>query len=205
MHERKKARLHANRRPVLVFVHLCALAFLMSGCAKARASSSPQMPPLNVPAPPPRAIDPVEPVDVEAPPPPPVPQPPEPARRPPPAPPRPRTPPRQAEAPKVETPAEAPKPAEEAAKPAQPPTTLQTAPAGSEADLERALRSTLARATSDLNRVDYRALNADARTQYDTAKRFVQQADEAMRAKNLVFARNLADKAAALAAQLASR
>ena len=56
-----------------------------------------------------------------------------------------------------------------------------------------------------LNRIDYRALNADARTQYDTAKRFVTQAEEALRAKNLVFARNLADKAAALAAQLAGK
>jgi hypothetical protein len=41
--------------------------------------------------------------------------------------------------------------------------------------------------------------------QYDTAKRFIQQADDAMKAKNLVFARNLADKAAAIAAQLAGR
>ena len=38
-----------------------------------------------------------------------------------------------------------------------------------------------------------------------TAKRFIQQADEAMRTKNLVFARNLADKAAVLAAQLGGR
>jgi len=63
----------------------------------------------------------------------------------------------------------------------------------------------LTRATTDLNRIDYRALNADARTQYDTAKRFVTQAQEALRAKNLVFARNLADKAAALAVQLAGK
>jgi hypothetical protein len=33
----------------------------------------------------------------------------------------------------------------------------------------------------------------------------MRQADDAIRAKNLVFAKNLADKAAALAAQLASR
>ena len=48
-------------------------------------------------------------------------------------------------------------------------------------------------------------LNVDARTQYDTAKRFIQQSDGAIRAKNLVFAKNLADKAAALAAQLAGK
>ena len=61
------------------------------------------------------------------------------------------------------------------------------------------------RATADLNRIDYRALNAEARVQYDTAKRFISQAQEALRAKNLVFARSLADKAAALAAQLAGK
>jgi hypothetical protein len=53
--------------------------------------------------------------------------------------------------------------------------------------------------------VDYRALNADARIQYDQAKRFVRQADDAIRTKNLVFAKNLAEKAATIAAQLAGR
>ena len=57
----------------------------------------------------------------------------------------------------------------------------------------------------DLNRIDVRGLNADARTQYNTAKRFVTQAEDAMRAKNLVFARTVADKAAALAAQLGGK
>jgi hypothetical protein len=63
----------------------------------------------------------------------------------------------------------------------------------------------IARASADLSRIDYRALNEDARTQYDTAKRFVTQAEDALRTRNLVFARNLADKAAALAAQLVAR
>jgi uncharacterized protein (DUF885 family) len=58
------------------------------------------------------------------------------------------------------------------------------------------------KASADLKRIDYRALNANARTQYDTAKRFIQQAEDAVRMKNLPFAKNLADKAAALAAQL---
>ena len=83
--------------------------------------------------------------------------------------------------------------------------TLQTGPTGSEGELERAIRATIARAAGDLKRVDYRGLNPDARVQYDTAKRFVQQAEDAVRLKNLGFARNLADKAAALATQLAGR
>jgi hypothetical protein len=37
------------------------------------------------------------------------------------------------------------------------------------------------------------------------AKRLINQAEEAVRAKNLVFASNLADKAAALAAELSGR
>jgi hypothetical protein len=41
--------------------------------------------------------------------------------------------------------------------------------------------------------------------QYDTAKRFIEQADEAIRMKNLPFAKNLADKAAVLMVQLAAR
>ena len=92
-----------------------------------------------------------------------------------------------------------------AEEPPKPPATLQTTPATAEGEVERAIRALLQRATADLNRVDYRALNADARTQYDTAKRFGRQADEAIRTKNLVFAKNLAEKAATIAAQLAGR
>jgi outer membrane biosynthesis protein TonB len=107
------------------------------------------------------------------------------------------------EPPKPEPPpVEPPKPVEELPKA---PPTLQTTPATAEGEMERGIRASLARATADLNRIDYRALNADARTQYDTAKRFARQADDAMRMKNLVFAKNLADKAATLAAQLAGR
>ena len=200
-----------NRRPcplwVSVFCVVVLLAPLGSGCARAHAKTVPEAPALDVPTPPARIV---EANKIEATPAAPSPpQQPEAARRPPPPPPpRPRpAPPRQerssdprAEAPKAEAPAvEAPKPAE------APATNLRTRPTGAEEDVERAIHATLARATSDLNRVDYRGLNRDARTQYDTAKRFVEQADEAVRAKNLVFARNLADKAAALAAQLAGR
>ena len=37
----------------------------------------------------------------------------------------------------------------------------------------------LAPGDSDLNRINYQALNADARTQYDTARRFISQAEDA--------------------------
>jgi len=71
--------------------------------------------------------------------------------------------------------------------------------------LERGIRASIQRAGIDLNRIDYRLLSADAKTQYDTAKRFIRQSDDAVRAKNLVFAKSLADKAAALAAQLGGK
>jgi hypothetical protein len=76
-----------------------------------------------------------------------------------------------------------------------------------EGELERTIRGSLLRAAADLGRVDYRSLSRDGRTQYDTAKRFIEQAEEAMepRTRNLLFARSLADKAQALAQQLAGR
>ena len=92
---------------------------------------------------------------------------------------------------------------EEPAK--SPPTTLQTSPAGAEGEMERSIRVTMGRATADLNRIDYRLLNPDARNQYDTAKNFTRQAESAISSKNLTFAKTLADKAAALAAQLAGK
>jgi outer membrane biosynthesis protein TonB len=177
---------------------LSALPLSLTACAHAQAKTTPDAP-LDMPAPPPRDVGPNE-VDV----PPPVPLVAEPVRS---VPARPRPAPREQPRPElpkpdVTPPPEPPKPAEE---PAKAPTTLQTAPATVETEQERAIRATLTRATSVLNRVDYRALSADARTQYDTAKRFIQQADDAMRTKNLVFARNLADKASVLAAQLGGR
>lgn len=209
MRESKNARMQDCGRFVLAVLHFCVAALLVSACASAQAKTAPNSPPLEVPAPPPRDV---EPNDVEVPPPVPLVE--EPARRAPARPPA--TPgrgqpapraeaPKPAEPPKVE-PAppvvEAPKPAEE---PPRPPTTLQTTPAAAEGQVENAIRNELARATADLNRIDYRALNSDGRTQYDQAKRFITQAQEALRTKNLVFARNLADKAAALAAQLGGR
>jgi hypothetical protein len=82
---------------------------------------------------------------------------------------------------------------------------LQTTTPQREGELERGIRTLLTQATTRLNRINYQQLNPDARTQYDTAKRFVAQAEESLRAKNLVFATNLAEKAAALSNQLVSR
>jgi outer membrane biosynthesis protein TonB len=182
---------------------LAALLLISTGCTRTHAKTTPESPPLDMPVSPPREVAPSE---AETPQPVPLPE--EPARnpparlRPPPVREPPRTEPKPPEPPKPEPPpVEPPKPEE----PPKPPTLLQTTPATAEGEVERANRATLTRATSDLNRVDAKRLNADARTQYDTAKSFVRQADAAVRAKNLVFAKNLADKAAVLAAQLAPK
>lgn len=82
---------------------------------------------------------------------------------------------------------------------------LQTTPPGNEAEAEKNIRALLTTAGQTLARVDYRVLKPDARTQYDTAKRFVQQAEEALKAKNFAFALKLADKAAELARSLPGR
>jgi len=78
---------------------------------------------------------------------------------------------------------------------------LQTSAATSVAT-ERNTRDLLARAARDLGRVDYARLSTDGRTQYDQSKRFTEQAQQALRDKNFVFAETLADKAATLAAEL---
>jgi outer membrane biosynthesis protein TonB len=181
---------------------LAALPLLSTGCTRAHAKVAPESPALDMPVSPPREV---APSDAETPQPVPLPE--EPARNPPsrlrpPVREQPRAEPKPPEPPKPEPPpVEPPKPEE----PPKPPTLLQTTPATAEGEVERGIRATLTRAASDLNRVDAARLNADARTQYDTAKSFIRQADAAVRAKNLVFAKNLADKAAVLAAQLAPK
>ena len=191
------------------FLPFCLAAVLpcgLMGCAHASAKSGAESPALEVPSPPQHDVEPIEveplastPVNAE----PddstsrttnPRPRTPPPAREP--AKPEPPKP----EAPKPEVPPETPK--VEEPHPAPP---LQTAPATVEGEAERTIRATIQRATSDLTHVDYRALNVDGRAQYDQAKRLMRQADDAIREKNMVFARSVADKAAAIAAQLARR
>ena len=176
---------------------LAAVALAMSGCLGARAQVRAEVP-LAVPDPPPRVVEVREPEEAPI-----VPLPDEPAHVTPTMPrrtPPPRVDSRPAD-PRPETPE--PRPADEAVR--TPPPTLQTTPTQQESEAERRIRLLLAQATADLNRINVQGLNADARQQFDTARRFVAQAEDAIRARNLVFATNLADKAAALAAQLAGR
>jgi hypothetical protein len=184
----------------LQIIALVALA--AAGCVKARASALPAGPPLETPLPPPRVVSsPIEsePIvtavpPIEGPSPRTTPNAPRVAV---PRPERSEPPPATAASQVPAPPATAPPPAEE------PPRTLQTTANATQA--EQRIRGLLANATRDLGRIDYRALSVDAQAQYDIAKRFTEQADEAMKGKNIVFAEQLADKAAALAAQLLKR
>jgi hypothetical protein len=174
-----------------------------AACAHGQANTIAELPPLQMPEAPPRVVEPAEPTLPAV-----VALPDEPRTN---LPPRP-TPPQRTDAPRPSEPpksdqaapaaTEQTRPAEETPRP---PTTLQTTPTQREGEVERRVRILIAQAMNDLNRVNYQALNADARNQYDTAKRFAIQAEEAVRGRNLVFANNLADKAAALATQLLGR
>lgn len=187
-----------RRRSVVALLPVCLVACLASGCIRGQARTTPNLPPLDVPLPPPRLVEAAE----EVPPPEPLTLPAEPVRSALP-PPRPRTPPAPAQQTESSKQPEPPKPPEEPKEPKPPgATTLRTTPTQQEGELERRTRGLLLEATSNLNRIDYGRLNPDAKGQYDSAKGFVRQAEDALRTQNLVFASYLADKAATLAAQL---
>jgi len=89
--------------------------------------------------------------------------------------------------------------------PAEPPRELRPASPARDAAAEKQVRDTLALAARDLGGVNYGRLSAEAKAQYDQSKRFTQQAEQALKDRNFVFAATLADKAATLAAGLTGR
>ena len=173
---------------------VCGLAAAgsLGSCAKAQATASPAMPTLAPPDVPPRVVAeyqpdpplPAEPVSAEAVTP--APRPPRPARR---------------ETPRPEAAADEPQgPPRRRRRRRLPALALQMPGASAKAD--QSVRTLLARAARDLGRVDYQALDTDGRAQYETARRFMQQADDALKARNVMFAGKLADKAATMASVL---
>ncbi len=189
----------ADMRRLASVATVALLALTAGACAKVHARTI--GPPLDAPAPPPRvvpvALQPIESQPIVASPPVgdvPAPQPSD------------RIPARPA-APRTERPEPATVPAATPAvrpapdAPEQP--TLQTT--ANPAAAEQRTRASLASATRDLDRIDVRTLNSDAKAQFDIARRFVAQASSALNAKNFEFAQQLADKAATLAALLQKR
>jgi hypothetical protein len=177
-------------RPARLTVVVLLTASLGACAAKAQVRTEVELPLLDPPPPPPRvvtiyqdepAIVPVAPV-VEA-----VPS------RPPARPPR------------VESKPEAPAASEavaDVAKPAVPPSLTLSLSPGAEAQTAGAIRDLMAKASRDLARLNASALSADGRAQMEAARRFLLQADEALKARNVVYAGKLADKAATIAAVL---
>jgi len=176
----------------LLAVVLASAAAFSSACAKMHARTAPEGPPLHVPAPPAReivsALDP-PPLVIDEPLVAPV-------------------------APPVTPPAVTPRPAPQPSRAARPEPPVEAPPVRVEprtlrtpGDLARegAIRERLTGATAALGRVDYTRLAGTLRIQYDQARRFVQQAEQAIKDQNLAFASTLADKAATLAADLAGR
>ena len=179
-------------RPVQLVLIVAVAVATSAGCAKVQARTEPVMPVLEPPPPPPRTIEvyvdqPVatvepSPVDTAL-----------------------ATPPSR---PPVRPPVVKPEPAKpepartEPERPANTPAlTLKPVP-GEQSKTEASIRALMGRASRDLQRVNYAALDADGRAQYDTARRFMDQADDALKAGNLPFAGKLADKAATMAAVL---
>lgn len=165
----------------------------LGGCAaKAQVRAEAPLPLLDPPPPPPRVVAAYEPA-------------PEPIAITPPAEPTtPVRPPARAPRPeqKPDAATTAPEPVENVARSAPGPSLTLTPTPGSEAQTVTAIRDLLQRASRDLARVNIASLNSDGRSQYDTARRFIQQAEDALKTRNIVFAGKLADKAATMAAVL---
>lgn len=175
---------------------LCSMVLLaatLSACAaKAQVRTEAEVPPLDPPPPPPRVIAVYElepelpPITAAAEPVTPVKPPPKPART----------------EPKPESAATTAEPVDATARPSPGPSLTMMPSPGSESQTLTAIRALLGRAARDLARVNAPALNADGRAQYDQARRFIQQAEDALKTRNIVFAGKLADKAATMAAVL---
>ena len=70
---------------------------------------------------------------------------------------------------------------------------------------EKRITAILQRASRDIARLTYARLTPDGRAQYDQSKSLSEQAEQAIKDRNWIFAATLADKAATLAAELVRR
>lgn len=168
---------------------------MVGGCSNAKAQVAlPESTPLTIPQAPPRVVVP-------------------PAPEPPPA--VVETSPTAASTTSVSPPANGTRPNRDprpATPPANPPAaTPPSAPAtaatpletqANQSELEQRTRGLLGSANAALIKINYPALSADGKAQWDAATRFVKQAEDALKAKNVVYAWQLADKANTIATLL---
>ena len=171
------------------FASAILLLAAAAACSKAQARMPGPVTALEVPSPPERVVMPVVlNVPVE----PPAPEEPEPETEAPPATrPRPSAP----TASRPPATAESAPPAEAGPQPV-----LQTTTDVGAA--ETRIRTFLAEAQQNLDRLQVNQLSASARAHYDSARGFIRQANQALRVKNYMLAEQLAKNAAVLAGEL---
>jgi len=187
---------------LLLLVPLAGL--LATGCASTLAKGASDKPPLDVPPPPPHAIElpaePLEPVGEipsapggtspgatrSARPAPPKPEPSKPETKPDTTPPT--------------TPSTEPAPV--APPPAAPNPQLRTPQTADTSTAAKTVRTTIDRTWTILNTVNFGTLSDERKKAYNEAKLFIQQAEDALKAGNIVFAQASASKAETLANQL---
>jgi len=176
-------------RASLIASVLLAIA-ASAACVKTHAQRPDPPSPLAAPAPPNRVIIPAV-----------LPDPVEPSTPPTPPPPTPSRPPATSSRPPDRPAASTAAPAQAAPEPASPPVVLQTTSAPGELDKQTRLQINTAK--QNLDKINAKQLNSNAKAQYDMARGFIRQAEQALNAKNFLLARDLADKAAVLAKELA--
>ena len=182
------------------------IALVASGgaaCTTTRAATPVERPALDVPPPPPRVIVPVPPPDA-----PPILEPVDnlptvtgdrsPTK---PRPQREKPDPSKPADPKAEPPIEAPVPQ----LPQQPSPQLRLeTPNGAQQNAQ--IRDTINRAKAILEKIDRNSLTSEPRRKaYDDAKMFAEQAEDALKTNNFVFAKELAEKAERFAKELQGR
>jgi outer membrane biosynthesis protein TonB len=182
---------------VMVVTALCGVA---AGCASGRAQTVEDRPTLVVPPVPPRSIEPprpAEPPAIE-----PVPE--IPPATTPPAKPKPPANRNTTEPKPVPQPTQEPIPDSGTGVTPNPPPVqpLRTPTTPSGPDATRQIREILQRAEAMLAKVDYQRLSEDRRANYNTAKNWMAQADEALKKEDLTLARSFAERAENIAKQL---
>ena len=197
------------RAPILA-VPLVALAALWgSGCASAAAKAPADRPALNVPAPPPRVLEPPAELDPE-----PVGELPSPPTTTPTA----SRPNRQRESknntasetkPEVKPeakPAEVTPPVPEPTPPpAAPPAQLRTPQTADPSGAAKSVQATIDRARASLSSINFGAQSDERKKAYNDVKRFIDQAESAVKQGNFVFGQAVATKAETLARELAGK
>lgn len=175
-------------------LHLAIVsAALLAGACSANPARSSIAVPLEIPEPPPRVA--INPVPGPEPPAEPVPVP---AARPTAAIPAPARAPAAATAPTPPPPAPVAQIPEPLPAAAPPPELRPAGPAG-RTPTGAQVREALGRAKQKLDLIDRRTLNAGKRADFDSARRFLAQAEGAVKANNLMLAQSSAEKAETLA------